>query len=97
MGALLDSMGDLAGARPYYARALAIREQVLGAEHPDTARSLNNMGFLLRAMGDLAGARPYYERALAIFTARLGPDHPHTRIVRGNLDALDAQPKKPGF
>ncbi|MDH4136601.1 MAG: tetratricopeptide repeat protein, partial [Anaerolineae bacterium] len=41
-------------------------EKVLGGEHPDTARSLNNLGFLLQAMGDLAGARPYYERALAI-------------------------------
>ena len=31
LGYLLDSMGDSAAARPYYERALAIREQVLGA------------------------------------------------------------------
>ncbi len=59
-------MGDLAAARPYLERALAIYEKALGPDHPDTATSLNNLGGLLQAMGDLAAARPYYERALAI-------------------------------
>jgi Tfp pilus assembly protein PilF len=62
---------------------------VLGGEHPDTARSLNNLGYLLQAMGDLAGARPYYERALAILRQSLGEDHPHTVTVQNNLDSLD--------
>jgi tetratricopeptide (TPR) repeat protein len=84
----LSMVGDIAGARPYSERALAIREKVLGAEHPDTAGSLNNLGFLLWSQGDLSGARLYYERALAIFEARLGPDHPNTKAVRGNLGAL---------
>jgi tetratricopeptide (TPR) repeat protein len=72
-------MGDLAGARPYYERALGIRERVLGAAHPDTATSLNNLGMLLQAMGDLAGARPYYERALGIRERVLGAAHPIRR------------------
>lgn len=75
--------GDPAGARPFYKRALAIREKVLGLEHPDTARSLNNLGCVHRA-----GARAYCERALAILEKALGHEHPDTRIVRGNLDAL---------
>jgi hypothetical protein len=41
-------MGDLAGARPYYERALAIREKALGPDHPDTAQSLNNLAVLSR-------------------------------------------------
>jgi len=45
-------------------RALAIREKVLGAEHPDTVMNLNAV--LLQAQGDLAGARPLLERALAM-------------------------------
>jgi tetratricopeptide (TPR) repeat protein len=90
LGGLLQSQGDLAGARPHYERALAIREKVLGAEHPDTARSLNNLGGLLQSQGDLAGARPHYDRALAILEAGLGPDHPDTKIVRENLESLDA-------
>jgi Tfp pilus assembly protein PilF len=81
-------MGDLAGAQPYFERALAIREKALGPDHPDTAQSLNNLGYLLKTRGDLVGARPYFERALAILTARLGPDHPQTQTVRRNLAAL---------
>jgi tetratricopeptide (TPR) repeat protein len=75
LGSLLRAQGDLAGARPYFERALAITEQVLGPQHPDTATSLNNLGSLLRAQGDLAGARPYLERALAIREQVLGPSH----------------------
>ncbi len=76
-------------ARPYfYARALAIREKVLGAEHPDTATSLNNMGALLQAMGELAEARPYYARALAIREKVLGAEHPATATSLNNMGAL---------
>ncbi|MBK8434110.1 MAG: tetratricopeptide repeat protein [Chloroflexi bacterium] len=66
VGFYLNQYGQSQEARPYYARALAIREKVLGAEHPHTALSLNNMGALLDSMGELAEARPYYARALAI-------------------------------
>jgi tetratricopeptide (TPR) repeat protein len=37
------SQGDYDGARPLFERALAIHEKVLGAEHPSTAASLNNL------------------------------------------------------
>jgi hypothetical protein len=57
---------------------LAIREEALGPDHPDTAASLNNLANLLKAHGDLAGARPLYERALAIRETALGPDHSDT-------------------
>ena len=88
LGHLLQSQGDLAGARPYYERALAIREKALGPDHPDTATSLNNLGYLLREQGDPAGARPYYERALAINEKALGPDHPDTATSLNNLGYL---------
>lgn len=81
-------MDDLASARPYYERALAIRENTLGPNHPDTARSLNNLGFLLQGMGDLAGAQPYYERSLAINEQALGPEHPDTATSLNSLGGL---------
>jgi tetratricopeptide (TPR) repeat protein len=67
--------------------SLAI-EKALGAEHPDTATSLNNLAGLLKRQGDLAGARPLYERALAIFEKVLGPEHPSTARSRRNLTTL---------
>lgn len=39
LGYLLRAQGDSAAARPYYERALAIREQVLGLNHPNTRSS----------------------------------------------------------
>ncbi len=88
LGYYLRMSGDLAGARPYYERALAVREHVLGPDHPQTASAVNNMGYLLRAMGDLAGARLYYERALGIREHVLGPEHPDTATSLNNMGYL---------
>ena len=66
LGVLLQAQGDLASARRYLERALAICEQVLGPEHPTTDTSLNTLGVLLQDQGDLVGARLDLERALAI-------------------------------
>jgi tetratricopeptide (TPR) repeat protein len=75
-------------ARPLLARALAIREKILGPEHPGTAQALNNLAHLLQVQGDLATARPLLERALAIYEKTLGPEHPETTIARKNLANL---------
>ncbi|MEZ4866738.1 MAG: tetratricopeptide repeat protein [Caldilineaceae bacterium] len=91
LGYHLHMIGEYRSAKPYYERALAIRQTVLGDQHPDTASSLNNLGFLLQAMGDYSAARPYYERALIILENRLGSTHPYTELVHNNLAALIAQ------
>jgi tetratricopeptide (TPR) repeat protein len=72
-------------ARSFHGQALAIQENVLGREHPDTATSLSSLSGLLQDQGDLAGARPLQERALAIRESVLGPEHPDTAI---SLDSL---------
>jgi tetratricopeptide (TPR) repeat protein len=84
----LKLIGDYSGARLYVGRALAVREQVPGPQHPDTAISLNNLGSLLIDLGDLAAARPYLERALAISEQVLGPQHPLTAQSLNNLGML---------
>ena len=90
LGYYLRMVGDYAAARPLFERALAIREQVLGPDHPDTALSLNNLALLLRDQGDYAAARPLYERALAIREQARGPDHPDTALSLNNLALLCA-------
>jgi hypothetical protein len=75
-------------ARPLHERALAIHEQALGPDHPNTVSSLGNLAGLLWAQGDLAGARPLFERALAIRERALGPDHPDTALSLNNLASL---------
>jgi tetratricopeptide (TPR) repeat protein len=61
---------------------------MLGAEHPDTATSLNNLALLFKSQGDHDGARPLYERALAISEKVLGAEHPDTAITLNNLALL---------
>ncbi|MBN2002971.1 MAG: tetratricopeptide repeat protein [Anaerolineae bacterium] len=88
MGYHLMGTGDLAGARPYFERALAIREGALGSDHPNTAQSLNNLGHLFHTQGDLARARTHFERALEVNKKALGPDHPSFAINLNNLGML---------
>ncbi len=73
---MLQDLGDLAGARAAYERALAIDEKSFGPDHPDVATVVNNLGSVLQDLGDLAGARAAFERALAIDEKSFGPDHP---------------------
>jgi tetratricopeptide (TPR) repeat protein len=85
-GWYLWQRGDYRQARSLFERALSIREARLGADHPDTAQSLSNLGGVLsEQQRDLDRARSLLERALAIREARLGPDHPDTAWSLTNL------------
>ena len=79
------ALGAYVLARPFYELALAVREEVLGTEHPATVISLNNLADLLQAQGDLTAAQALYERALRANEKLLGPDHPNTATSLNNL------------
>jgi tetratricopeptide (TPR) repeat protein len=88
LGLVLRDLGDLAGARPHYERALEITEVAFGPNHPDVATARGNLGGVLWDLGDLAGARAQLERALEISEAALGPNHPTVAIRRTNLGVM---------
>jgi len=46
LASLYQSQGRYSEAEPLYGRSLSIREQQLGADHPDVATSLNNLAAL---------------------------------------------------
>jgi CHAT domain-containing protein len=69
-------------------QALAIRRELLGEDHPDYARSLNNLAMLYRAMGDYRQALPLYEQARGLHKRRLGEDHPAYAASLNNLALL---------
>lgn len=79
------SLAAYSQARPLFQRALNIRETVLGPEHPDTARSFNNLGDLFNAQGDSTRALSHYERALAIRRKVLGGNHADTAESLNNI------------
>jgi tetratricopeptide (TPR) repeat protein len=82
------ALGAYGSGRSLAERALAIREQALGPEHPDTAGSLGQVGFLIERQGHLDEAVPFYERALAINQKIFGPEHRHTAAIIHSLGRL---------
>ena len=59
---------------PLYDEALSIRRRVLGADHPDTATSPNNLAALYYAQGRYAEAEPLFNEAVEIMERVLGAE-----------------------
>ncbi|MUG97659.1 CHAT domain-containing protein [Scytonema sp. UIC 10036] len=84
----LYNKGKYDAAIPLAERALAMREKVLGKEHPDVATSINNLALLYREQGNYQQAEPLYKRSLAIFEKALGQEHPLVASSINNLALL---------
>jgi CHAT domain-containing protein/Tfp pilus assembly protein PilF len=69
-------------------KAMEIRGEFLGEDHPDYAASLNNLAALHWAIGDYAKAEPLYRRALEIQKQALGESHPVHATTLDNLANL---------
>ncbi len=69
-------------------QALAIRQQVLDANHPDTARTLNDLGVLFLTQSKFKQAEPLLQTALDIRQKKLGGEHPDTATSLNNLARL---------
>jgi hypothetical protein len=70
--------GDFRPARLGFQQQWEASRRLLGAEHPETLQSMNNLAATLRALGDLAGARALHQQVLDASRRRLGPEHPDT-------------------
>jgi serine/threonine protein kinase len=78
-------LGEPALALRQHERALSLRNGALGAEHPDTLRSKNNVAGAYMAAGRPHEAAILHEEILKKRRAQLGPDHPDTLETRNNL------------
>jgi CHAT domain-containing protein/tetratricopeptide (TPR) repeat protein len=86
----LDQLVKYAQAESLYRQALAVFEEVLGPQHPDTAESYHKLAFNLDAQGRFKEAEPLFRKALAVFEEVLGPKHPLTATSYNDL-ALNVQ------
>jgi tetratricopeptide (TPR) repeat protein/tRNA A-37 threonylcarbamoyl transferase component Bud32 len=80
-------LGDAKTAEQQYQIVRARYTAGLGADHPDTLRSMNNLALSYYALGRHAEALKLHEEALALRKAKLGPDHPNTLGSMNNLAA----------
>jgi nucleoside phosphorylase/tetratricopeptide (TPR) repeat protein len=65
-GTYLTDNGLYTLAEPLHLRALAIRQQVSGATHPDTVKSMNNLGSLYMQQTRYSQAEPLFLQALTV-------------------------------
>ena len=82
----MRAAADLSRAIAAGIGTLADSERVLGADHPDTLTSRDNLAGAYQAAGLLEEAIPLYERTLADSERVLGADHPDTLTSRNNLE-----------
>lgn len=87
--------GNYAAAENLLREAAALQEQTLGAQHPDLANTLNNLGIVCELTDNPIDAEHYFRRAHAIATATLAPDHPFVATSRKNLHDFCAARGRP--
>ena len=79
---------NLKDAEPLLRESLAIRRELLGDKHRDTAAILNALGALLQRGGRLDEAEPVMREALAIRREVLGPSDPDVASTLNNLGMI---------
>ncbi len=87
LGSSLLGLGDADQAIHLLEKASETRKTKLGADHPDTLKSMNDLavGYLNGGKPDLA--LPIFEEILKLRKANLGADHSATLTSMGNLAA----------
>jgi tetratricopeptide (TPR) repeat protein len=86
--ALYYLQGRYGEAEPLHIRALSIREQQLGQDHPNVAQSLDSLAVIYHSQGRYEEAEPLHIQALSIREQQLGQDHPNVAQSLNNLANL---------
>ena len=88
-GSQLELQGRYDDAIQLTSEDLAIHEKILGPDHPDLAKSLNNLAGLYFDKSRLTEAEPLYRRSIAILKKARGQDNPDVATIIENLGNLD--------
>jgi len=92
--AMLKEMGLYAPGLSFAEWACGVSERRLGAEHPDTLNTFNNLAGLYHSQDRYDEAEPLYLRTLEVRERTLGEEHPSTLISVNNLALLYASQKR---
>ncbi len=72
-------------------RAISLRQQFLGAQHPGVAEALQDLAQLRQMQQQPIEALSLSQQALAILEKRFGPHHPRTLKAREALSKVEEQ------
>jgi serine/threonine protein kinase len=78
IGSTYLHLGLYKKAEPQLRRALELRQQHLGNEHPDTLQSVNELGAMLGGASRWQEAEPLLRQGLSAARPNLGVEHPTT-------------------
>lgn len=87
----LDYLGRHAEALVEYEKAISLKREFLGSEHPAVANALYNMGNSTAKLGDLEAGVSLHREALEIRLRTLGETHARTGHSLANLAAYLTQ------
>ena len=93
-GRYLRQRGRFDEVRPFLSQSFTMREQLLGAEHADTAASLSDLAELFQVQGKYEEAESLYRLALTIRQKVLGTEHLATAVSMNDLAVLYADQGK---
>ncbi|MGB2986558.1 MAG: serine/threonine-protein kinase [Phycisphaerae bacterium] len=88
LGKTYRSLALFEKAENHLASAMAINLESLGAEHPQTLTSMNELAMVLEARGELSEAEQLYKKTLETQRRVLGDEHPETLDTVHNLAGL---------
>jgi tetratricopeptide (TPR) repeat protein len=84
IGNTYRDLGIYPEAQTHIQRALDLRRQLLGADHPDTLQAMHDLATLLGAEGKYTDAEPLARKVVETRRRVLGEEHPDT------LDSMNA-------
>jgi CHAT domain-containing protein/Tfp pilus assembly protein PilF len=84
----MERAGKYDEALPLAEKLLAIREQELGPEHPEVAKSLYEVAGIVATKGDYKRAELLYQRAVDIAEKALGQEHPRLALYLSYFGTL---------
>ena len=87
LGATRFRAGDFDGARALTEQSVRLKEQCVGAEHPDVAASLSGLAYILTVQGRYAEGLTAANRAIEILSKASDPDSYVLGYTYGNQGA----------
>jgi tetratricopeptide (TPR) repeat protein len=84
----LHARGRYAEAALLFQRALLLKEQALGPDHPDVVPALTSLATSYWMQGQSAQAEPLCQRAVRLCEQALEPDHPAGALALNRLAVL---------
>ena len=84
-GAVYERLEEYSRAKDFYEKALTIGVKILGIDHPNVARSYNNLANVYYRFGEHKQAKEFHYKALIIKKAVFHEDHPEVAASYNNL------------